>query len=152
MLLADRYHRIYMLTGNEHPVFQKYRRDKNKRKFSQLVYYLKQNNYIKVKNLEGKQAILLTKKGISKALVSKWTSEERPRRKDRKWIMVIFDIPQKHPKARGLLRSVLKNMGYELFQQSAWVTPYDVFRQTEDLLQIHNLDGYVKIFLIEKLT
>ena len=65
--------------------------------------------------------------------------------------MVIFDIPQTHKKARNLLRSVLKNLGYKMFQQSVWVTPYDVSEKTETLLQHYSLDKYVKIFLTEDL-
>ncbi|HLD70900.1 MAG TPA: hypothetical protein VI937_03385 [Negativicutes bacterium] len=94
---------------------------------------------------------MLTKEGLSKALAAKWVFDEKRKRKDGKWVMLTFDIPKKHPKARGLLRSILKNMGYVLFQQSIWVTPYDVSERTESLLQMHNLDRYVKIFLIEKL-
>ena len=65
--------------------------------------------------------------------------------------MVIFDMPAKHRKARDLMRSVLKNLGYKLFQQSVWITPYDVSDKTEKLLQYHSLEKYVKIFLVEKM-
>ena len=65
--------------------------------------------------------------------------------------MLIFDIPTKHKKARILLRSILYNLGYKLFQKSVWITPYDVSEKTEKLLQLHSLDGYVKIFLIEEI-
>ena len=150
-LTANRYRRINMLTGMENPVLKKYRKDKNKRQFDRFIYYLKTRNYIKVKDLEGKKAVMLTKEGLSKALAAKWVFDEKRKRKDGKWVMLTFDIPKKHPKARGLLRSILKNMGYVLFQQSIWVTPYDVSERTESLLQMHNLDRYVKIFLIEKL-
>ncbi len=135
----------------DNPVFAKYRRLKSARQFNWLVKYLKQHNYIKVKNLKGKEAIMLTGKGINKALMASFRADERPKRKDGKWIMIIFDIPQKHPKARLLLRSVLKNLGYKMFQQSVWVTPHDVSEKTETLLQHYNLDEYVKVFLIEKL-
>lgn len=150
-LTSNKYRQVDIMFGNENPVFQKYRKEKNKRRFNQLIYYLKRKNYIKVKSLEGKKAIMLTKEGISKALVSKWIFEEKKRRKDGKWIMIVFDIPKNHPKARGLLRSILKNLGYVLFQHSVWTTPYDVSSQTESLLQMHDLEHYVKIFLIEKL-
>ena len=71
--------------------------------------------------------------------------------KDGKWIMIIFDIPQEYRKARNLLRSILQNLGYKMFQQSVWVTPYDVSEKTEMLLQKYLLDQYVKIFIIEEL-
>ena len=150
-LLSNRYRQINILLGNENPIFKKYRKEGNRRQFNQLIYYLKRNNYIKVKNLEGKKAVLRTKEGLSKALSAKWIFKEKKKRKDGKWIMIVFDIPTKNQKARALLRSILKNLGYVLFQHSVWVTPYDVTDQTENLFQMRNLDRYVKIFLIEKL-
>lgn len=139
------------LPGPQNPVYKKYRNEKNKRKFNNLIYYLKINGYIKVKNLKSKKAIILTKEGINKALKASFKLEKFKKRKDGKWIMLIFDIPVKHRKARNLLKSILVNSGYKLFQQSVWISPYDVFEKTEKLLQIHSLDSYVKIFLIEEM-
>ena len=150
-LTGNQYQRIHMLFNSENPIFKKYRQDKNKKQFHQLVYYLKRKNYIKVKSLEGKKAIMITKEGLSKALAAKWIFEEKKKRKDGKWIMITFDIPKKHQKARALLRSILKNLEYVLFQHSVWVNPYDVSSQTERLLQMHSLEKYVKIFLIEEM-
>ena len=65
--------------------------------------------------------------------------------------MLIFDIPQTHWKSRSLLKSILLNLGYKKFQQSVWVTPFDVYQKTERLLQYHSLDQYVRIFLVEEL-
>lgn len=142
---------IDSLTRVPNPIFEMYRHEKGRRKFSNLIYYLKINGYIKIKSLESKQAIILTKEGISKALKASFTLDKIKKRKDGKWIMLIFDIPQKQKGARALLRSILRNLNYKLFQQSVWVSPYDVSAKTEKLLQLHSLDKYVKIFLIEEM-
>jgi len=138
---------------SDNPVFEKYRKTKNRRQFNDLIYRLKKNNLIKVKNLQGKQTVMLTKKGIDKAFRARFKVEsaELKKRKDGKWIMIIFDIPQNHKKSRDLLRSILQNLGYKMFQHSVWVTPYDVSQKTEELLQWYSFDRYVRIFLIEKL-
>ncbi len=143
--------RIGDLWAEKNPVFEKYRKDKNKLKFRKLIYRLKVNNCIKVKNLEGKKAMILTKKGLGKALRVSFINQGREKRKDGKWIMLMFDVPEKYRKSRDLLRSVLHNLGYKLFQKSVWVTPYDVSEKTEELLQMYNLDEFVKIFLIEEI-
>jgi hypothetical protein len=139
------------LSGPKNPIFRKYQKDIGAKRFSKLVYYLKVNSYIEVSGLKGKEAILISKKGISKALKASFIINGKKKRSDGKWIMLTFDIPQKHKKARMLLRSILANLGYKMFQQSIWVCPYNVSNETEKLLQMHNLDRYVKIFLIEKL-
>ncbi len=96
---------------------------------------------------------MLTKKGIDKALVASFKMEgsKRRKRKDGKWIMITFDIPQRNKKARSLLRSVLINLNYKMFQQSVWITPYEVFERTEELLQFYSLDKYVRIFLVDEI-
>lgn len=139
------------LSGGQNPVFAKYRKEKGAKEFAKLIYYLKSKNYIKVKNLENKKGIILTKEGISKALKASFIIEGKQKRKDGKWTMLIFDVPEKYRKSRNLLRSILRNLDYKLFQQSVWVTPYDVSEKTERALQIYHLDEFVKIFLIEEL-
>jgi len=142
------YHR---LPGPKNPVFDKYRKDKNRTTFSKFIYRLKSNNYIRVENLKGKEAIILTKEGLHKALKASFIIESRKKRKDGKWTMLIFDVPEKWRKSRDLLRSILHNLGYKIFQKSVWITPYDVSKKTEHLLQYYSLDEFVKIFLIEEI-
>ncbi|MCX6718622.1 MAG: CRISPR-associated endonuclease Cas2 [Candidatus Staskawiczbacteria bacterium] len=139
------------LPGVQNPVFKKYRSDRDKAKFAKLIYYLKTNNYIQVKDLQGKKAIILTKEGFSKALKASFAMEGKKKRKDGKWTMLIFDMPSKNRQRRTLMRSILQNLGYKMFQQSVWITPYDVSDKTESYLQIYSLDKYVKIFLIEEI-
>ncbi len=137
--------------GKPHEIIEKYLKGKTRQQFSKFINYLKRRGYIRIKNLEGKKALMLTKSGIGRALRSSFDEKEYKKRKDGKWIMIIFDIPQNHRKARDLLRSVLRNLGYKMFQQSVWVCPYDVFDKTEKSLQFFSLDQYIKIFLVEEL-
>jgi len=135
------------------PWNKRYLKELSREQFTKLIYHLKRNNYIRVKNLEGKKAVMITKKGVDKVLKNsfKFENQEKIKRKDGKWIMVIFDIPKKDESRRGILRSILQNLGYKMFQKSVWITPYDVSEKTEQFLQFHFLDKYVKIFLIEKI-
>lgn len=142
---------IKFMPGHKNPIFAKYRKEKGAREFAKLIYYLKTRNYIKVKSLENKKGIMLTKEGIDKALKASFIIEGKEKRKDGKWTMLIFDVPEKYRKSRNLLRSILHNLGYKLFQQSVWITPYDVSEKTERLLQMYRLDVFVKIFLIEEI-
>jgi len=77
--------------------------------------------------------------------------EEKKRRPDGKWIMLIFDVPERKRYLRDLLRSAIYFLGYKMFQRSVWVCPYDVLKKTEALLRKYSLDQYVKIFLIEEI-
>lgn len=140
-----------IIMNDRNPVIDKYRNDMSKKQISNLIGYLKRKNYIKSKNLENKKALIITKNGIDRALKVSFMDEEKKKRKDGRWTMLIFDVPERHRKSRNLLRNILKNLGYKMFQQSVWISPYDTSIRTEKLLQLYSLDNYVKIFLIEEI-
>lgn len=137
----------------DNPIYRKYYKILDSRQFAQLIYRLKKNNFIKVEGLKGNQALMLTTEGFHKAMRAQFQLEDdkREKRKDGKWVMVIFDVPEKNKKSRELLRSILYGLGYKMFQQSVWVTPYNVSEKTEERLQAYSLDIFVKIFLIEEI-
>jgi len=130
---------------------REHERKKAKRQFSQLIYYLKKKGYIRIKNLEQKQGVILTKKGKEKVLKVKFKIKEKKRRKDGKFEMIIFDIPEKKRHLRNLLREALHLLGYQMLQQSVWVCPYEVLEETEEIVRKYSLDPYVRIFLIEEI-
>lgn len=130
-------------------VLEKRRR---KRQVSQFINYLKKKGYIQIKNLDGKSGILLTAKGKDKVLKIKGQFVERKKRKDGKWVMIMYDIPENKKKARHFLRQTLLSLGYQCFQKSIWVSPYDVFKETEEIIRENSLDSFVRVFLIEEIT
>ncbi len=138
-----------------HPYFyelrNEYKKKQTKQQFSQMIYHLKKNGYIRIKNLEQKKGIVLTRKGAEKVLKVKFKTSRKRKRSDRKWQMIIFDIPEEKRHLRNLLRKNLYFLKYEMLQQSIWVCPYDVLSETEFILRKHSLDPYVKLFLIEEI-
>jgi len=126
-----------------------YKRKQTKQQFSQLIYYLKKNGYIKIKNLKQNEGIILTKKGLEKILKTKIKIIDGRKRSDEKWQMIIFDIPENKRNLRNLLREKLILLKYKMLQQSIWICPYDVQKETEYILRKHSLDQYVKLFLID---
>jgi hypothetical protein len=128
-----------------------YERKMDRKNFNQLICYLKRKGYIRAKNLEGKKAILLTKQGIDKAIRAKLQMTKKRKRKDGRWIMLIFDIPENKRNLRYLLTSTLSFLGYQMFQKSVWVCPYDVLKETEVFIVRNALDEYVRIFLVEEI-
>lgn len=49
----------------------------------------------------------------------------KPKKWDRKWRVIIFDIPDKKRRVRDQIRSLFKSAGLYLLQESVWVYPYD---------------------------
>lgn len=138
-----------------HPDFWRALEEKrSRRQFAQFVNYLKRKGYIRIDNLKGKRGILLTPRGEEKALrVRLFAKDGQPvkRRKDGKWVMVIFDIPENKRRYRDELRKILYALEFQKLQKSVWVCPNDVLERLEDAVRIYNLDYYVRTFLIEEI-
>lgn len=124
---------------------------KDKKQFSQFVSYLKRKGYIQDYNLKLKEGIILTKEGEEKALRLKNRFLDKKERKDGKWIMIMYDIPEKKKRQRFFLRRDLKQLGYKKLQNSIWVCPYDTYKETEKVIEGYLLSSYVKTFLIEEI-
>ncbi|MCR4279350.1 MAG: CRISPR-associated endonuclease Cas2 [Candidatus Zambryskibacteria bacterium] len=48
-----------------------------------------------------------------------------PKKWDKKWRVIIFDIPEKKKKTRDKVREILIAAGFQRLQNSVWVYPYD---------------------------
>lgn len=68
-------------------------------------------------------------------LSSKITKKER-RKWDRKWRILIFDIPESLRYARNQLRLALQNFGFYKLQDSVWIYPHNC----EDLVSLLKAD------------
>jgi len=87
---------------------------------------------------DGKKYLKLTKKGKLKLMCLEQYNFKlnKPRKWDKKWRIVIFDIPQTRKAQREKLRFTLKQIGFIKLQHSVWVYPYDC----EDLITLLKLD------------
>lgn len=61
---------------------------------------------------------------------------EKPKKWDRKWRIIIFDIPEKKRRTRDRVREILFNAGFQRIQDSVWAYPYDC----EDLIGLLKTD------------
>jgi len=120
---------------------------KQKRQFAQFINYLKKKEYIK----SNKEGVLLTPKGVGKCLRIKYQmGVDFKKRKDKKWIMVVFDIPEKLRKYRDEFRKYLVSFGFQKFQKSIWVCPYDVLQDVKEVLSIYSIERFVKVFIVKE--
>ena len=97
-----------------------------KRKFQNTFYYLKQNGYIKVRFKNGN--IVLTDKGRKMAkkdnILTK-LSIKKPKKWDKKWRLIIFDIGNEHNIKRDALRKMLSKIGFIYLQKSIFIYPFE---------------------------
>jgi len=81
----------------------------------------------------GKRYARLTKEGRRVLdIETAKTQIQKKRRWDRKWRIVIFDIPERRRNIRVRLRKFMASCGFVRLQDSVWVYPYDC----EDLVTL----------------
>lgn len=82
--------------------------------------------------------IKLTKKGEEKLreLELRDYKLKKPRRWDKKWRVLIFDIKEERKSTRNKVRQTLSALGFVRLQDSVWVYPYDC----EDLITLLKAD------------
>ena len=70
---------------------------------------------------------------------------------DRKWRIVIFDIPEKYAPLRNKVRDILKAAGFVQLQQSVWVFPHECEELVRLLKDESNLSQYILYGVLERI-
>lgn len=90
------------------------------------IFVLERAGYIRFVTRGDKKFATLTKKGQRE--VDKYTLGDlqikKPKRWDRKWRIVSFDVKNTRTPLRNLLRHHLKRLGFVQYQKSIWIHPY----------------------------
>ena len=115
--------------------------------------FRKQNFVTVEENSNGSTTVKITKKGLSKALTYRLDALEikKPKKWDKKWRVVIFDIPEKYKNLRDVFRGRLRQLDMYLLQESVYVSPYPCFREIEFLRELYGVAVKVRYLLVEKL-
>ncbi len=85
---------------------------------------------------------------LGEKLLSDWQMSnyriKKPRKWDKKWRVIIFDIPEKKKKERDQVREILSTAGFERLQNSVWVYPYDC----EDVIGLMKIELGIGKYLL----
>jgi len=95
---------------------------------SRVYTRLAAQGYIRtVKGSGNKNFCELTDKGreLAKKFEYRNVHLEPKRRWDRRWRIVIFDVPERLRQKRDILRTALTRLGFICLQKSVWVYPHD---------------------------
>jgi len=123
---------VYVAASSPYFVFglmktlKKLKKYKKKRVYD-AFYNLKRKGYIKITKKNHQIYISLTEKGRKKAgwMQIDELKIKKPKKWDRKWRVVVFDISQLKRTWREAFRGKLKELGLFPIQKSVWVTPFD---------------------------
>ncbi len=78
-----------------------------------------------LKHVKGKLALTVSGKETLRVLDLKFRTWEPPKRWDKQWRVLVFDIPESKKSLRDRIRRTLESIGFRQLQRSVWVYPYD---------------------------
>ena len=112
--------------------------------------YLRTHGYI-VDTVAGKERYLeVTAKGRAKISDEEfWTSLPRQPRWDKRWRIIIFDIPAKWNKTRRKFPRQLRAWGFIPIQRSIYAYPFECRKQINVLIEGLKLAGTVKYMIAD---
>ncbi len=125
-----------------------------KNKVSDTFSNLKRQGFLEIKNKGQQIYISLTKEGKKKAGMFQVDSLKikKPKKWDRKWRIVIFDINELKRSHREAFRGKIKELGFRCLQKSVWIYPFECQSEIELLRDFFGLnENELRLIVAEKL-
>jgi len=108
---------------------------------------LRRKRLIEATEVNGEIRMILNENGKKRAI--KYELEDltisKPKNWDKKWRLVIFDIPEKFHKERRALRIKLDELGFYPLQKSVWLYPYECRNEIDFVVEFFKISPYVRI-------
>lgn len=117
---------------------------KDQRRIYSQIYHLKRFGYVNKKGF--------TLKGLKKLLIARGKIKQENEKWDKKWRIVIFDIPEKKKELRNYLRNILMRLGFEKCQNSVWISPYDNFEEIQNIIKRLRIAKFVVLIVVDKIS
>jgi DNA-binding transcriptional regulator PaaX len=102
-------------------------------------------------NLDGTVTIVLTDKGKKKALTYNLEKMKIKKSKkwDKKWRVVLFDIPENKKRIRDALRYHLRRLEFYEFQKSVFIYPYDCKDEIDYVIEFYDIRKFVRFIVAD---
>jgi CRISPR-associated endonuclease Cas2 len=72
---------------------------------------------------------------------------KRPSSWDKKWRLVVFDIPKNLKKTREAIRAALKRLGFYQYQKSVFIHPYECKNEIDFLIEFYDTRKYIRYII-----
>ena len=119
----------------------------NRRTLNEGINNLYKSKLVETKDSrDGTLTLVLSKEGVRVALRYNIDNIaiKNPGHWDKKWRMVMFDVPERLKRVREALRMHFKNMGFYKFQKSVFVHPHPCDSEIEYIMEFYNARKYVR--------
>ena len=120
---------------------------------NQGIKRLLKRGLLEIKEDNDKKYLKITEKG--RHMLLKYQMEglasDKPKKWDKKYRVVVFDIEEQMRKIRDRLRDILRSFGFVQLQASVWVYPYECQEIIDLLKQYLMLQGEVVYMTVESI-
>ena len=98
--------------------------------------------------------IVLTEKGKLHAIRFKIDDMQiaKPKKWDRKWRIVVFDIPEKRRNARDALRRKLRELDFYELQKSVFIHPFECRDEIDFIAEVFQIRPHLRYGILENIT
>jgi len=126
----------------------------NRRSLHEAIGKLYQSKLLGTKeNADGTVTLILNESGRRRALT--FALEEltipKPKRWDKKWHIVIFDIPEYRRRVRDAIRACLLHAGFLELQKSVFVCPFPCGSEVEYITEFFGARRYIRYIVAESI-
>ncbi len=118
-----------------------------------VIKRLEKEGFVKIRHSSnGKIEISITQNGCTKILKYNLGTMQLIQKKkwDKKWRLILFDVPEKRKVMRDALRRKIKELGLLKIQQSVYIYPHQCDREMDFLISYFKIRPFVKYFTIER--
>ena len=124
-------------------LFDRLDKRSRERELRRVLYYMKEQNYLSGDYLHGLQLTDKAKQRLKQRSAYEITPTERW---DKRWRVIIYDIPEKHKASRDKLTHFLRLSGCYQLQRSTWITPFACRDVIETICAKLHVDEYISYF------
>ncbi len=103
---------------------------------------------------DGKLALVLSEDGRKKVLSYDFDDLKisAPKKWDRKWRIIIFDLPKRFERERQAWRLKLRRLGFYQLQKSVWIHPFECENEIDFVTEHFGISPHVRIIVTEKFS
>jgi CRISPR-associated endonuclease Cas2 len=119
-------------------------------RISHALTRLRKKGSVRFTTIGSQKFIQLTKKGQMQALLNK-SKVMKQKTWDRKWRLIVFDIPEQDHAQRDEFRRLLRKIGFLKLQASVFINPYPISSEAIEYLKISGLIKYIRVMRVDKI-
>lgn len=124
----------------------------NARDLGRIVKRLEKQEMISVSENNGKTTIGITEKGKKRLLEYDFERIKlKSKKRDGKFRLIIFDVPETQRSARDILRKKLEQLGFIRLQYSVYVSAFPCKDEIDFLSHFLGISKYITIAVVDKI-